>query len=161
MTDQEKKNWIGAALATAAAAISGSVATDPKSAWYLSIDKPGWQPPSWVFPVVWTALYSGIAASSARVLNVLDERGDDESATGYRAALGVNLLLNQGWSWTYFKAHKLGAATAVAALLAASSIDLSRRARQADEGKGNELVPYAAWCSFATLLTAEIWRRNR
>lgn len=161
MKSDAKKNWIGAVVATAAAAISGSIATDPKSAWYRSIDKPSWQPPSWVFPVVWTGLYSGIVATSARVLNELDGRNDAESARSYRTALAVNLLLNQGWSWTYFRAHKLGAATAVAALLAASSIDLSRRAGHADGGKGNELVPYAAWCSFATLLTAETWRRNR
>lgn len=157
----EKKNWAGAVLATAATAVSGSIATDPNSAWYLGIDKPGWQPPAWVFPVVWTGLYSGIAATSARTLNQLEERGDVDGAKDYRVALAVNLLLNQGWSWTYFKAHRLGAATVVAAALAASSIDLAQRARRADEGKGKELVPYAAWCSFATLLTAETWRRNR
>ncbi len=159
MTDVAKKNWVGSVLATAATAISGSIATDPDSAWYVSLDKPKWQPPQVVFPIVWTALYAGIAATSARALIELDEAGQEEEAAKYRAALGVNLLLNQGWSWTYFRAHRLGAATAVAGLLAASSIDLARRAKRA--GKGAELVPYAAWCSFATLLTAETWRRNK
>lgn len=160
MTDTTAQNWIGASLATVAAATSGTIATDPESAWYKSIDKPGWQPPKWVFPVVWTALYAGIAATSARTLNDLDAKRDAEGATAFRGALGLNLFLNQAWSWTYFKGHRLGAATFVAAALAGSSIDLARRAGKVDRRKGAELTPYAVWCSFATLLTAATWRRN-
>lgn len=73
----------------------------------------------------------------------------------------MNLALNQGWSWTFFKARKLGLATVVAALLAGSSIDLANRAGKVDGGKRLELTPYALWCSFATLLTGAIWRRNK
>ena len=97
---------------TAATAVSGSIATDPKSAWYTALDKPAWQPPGAVFPIVWTALYASIGVAS------------------------------------------------VAALLAASSIDLARRAGRAGRGPGLALVLYAAWCTFATALTAEIARRN-
>lgn len=58
-------------------------------------------------------------------------------------------------------ARKLGLATVVAALLAGSSIDLANRSRDVDDRLGVELTPYALWCTFATALTASIWRRNR
>lgn len=146
---------------TAATAVSGSLATDPKSDWYRSLDLPPWQPPGWLFPVVWTALYADIAVTSAKVIKDLGAQGEQGEAAGFGTALTVNLALNQGWSWTFFKAHKLGSATIVAGLLAGSSIDLARRAGRAGTGEGLALAPYAAWCGFATLLTATIWRRNR
>ena len=40
------------------------------------------------------------------------------------------------------------------------SIDLARRAGRAGVGKAATLAPYAAWCSFATVLTETIRRRN-
>lgn len=149
------------AALTAATAVSGSVATDPKSAWYRALHKPAWQPPGGAFPVVWTALYADIAVTSTLAIDELEAAGRRDGAQSLRRALVANLVLNQAWSWVFFKARSLGPATVVAALLAGSSIDLARRAGWAGRGKGLALAPYAVWCSFATVLTAEIWRRNR
>jgi tryptophan-rich sensory protein len=57
--------------------------------------------------------------------------------------------------------HKLGPSVLGAGALAISSADLARRAADADPKFGAALVPYPLWCSFATLLSAGIWRRNR
>ena len=143
------------AVLTAVTAVSGSLATDPKADWYRELDLPDWQPPGWLFPVVWTGLFT-----AATVLAELDAESRREYAAAYRRALVVNLALNQAWSWVFFKGHKLGAATVVAALLAGSSIDLARRAGRSGGGKALALAPYAAWCSFATVLTEAIRRRN-
>lgn len=145
---------------TAVCAVSGSLATDPKSRWYRALKKPAWKPPGQIFPVVWSALFTSIAVSTAVALEELESRDDHRSADALRAALVVNLLLNQSWSWVFFKGRKLAPATVVAALLAASSIDLARRAGAARSGPGLALVPYAAWCSFATVLTNAIRVRN-
>lgn len=158
-------DWFARPLAqtsvlTAATAVSGSLATDPQSAWYRALDKPRWQPPGLLFPIVWTALYSSIAVTSARVIEDLQAEGAHSSAAQYRKALVGNLVLNQGWSWLFFKAHKLGPATAAAGMLAASSWDLARRAGTSGTNRTLALLPYAAWCSFATVLTGEILRRN-
>lgn len=145
---------------TTITAVSGSLATDPQSDWYRSLDLPSWQPPGWLFPVVWTGLYTSIAVTSAKVLHELDAESGREHADAYRVALVGNMVLNQAWSWAFFRAHKLPLSTVVAGLLAASSIDLARRAGRAGAGKAAALAPYAAWCSFATVLTETIRRRN-
>lgn len=160
------REWLERPLAltstlTAATAVSGSLATDPRSTWYQALDKPRWKPAGWVFPLVWMALYSSIAVASAKVIEDLEAEGASSSADRYRKALVVNLVLNQGWSWVFFKAHRLGPATALAGLLAASSWDLARRAGQTGSSGVFALAPYAVWCSFATVLTGEIRRRNR
>ncbi|MDO5535456.1 MAG: TspO/MBR family protein [Propionibacteriaceae bacterium] len=146
---------------TTACAVSGGVATNPKSAWYKALDKPAWQPPGAIFPVVWTGLYADIAVTTTLAIDELEGSGRNAEAQALRRALVVNLVLNQAWSWSFFKGRALGPATVVAALLAGSSIDLVRRVGRAGRGKGFALAPYAAWCSFATALTGEIWRRNR
>lgn len=143
------------------AAVAGSLATEPDGGWYLRLDKPSWQPPSVAFPIVWTSLYAGIAATSAAVLNELDRRADTEQAADYRRALAANLALNGGWSWLFFRAHNLPVATIGAAVLALNSIGLARRAAKVDRRFGLALAPYALWTSFATVLASVIWERNR
>ena len=153
---------IGTSLGTAAAAVVGSVASrQGVTNWYPALAKPGYVPPNAVFPVAWTSLYTAIAAASASTLDRMADTGDTEELRRYRWALATNLALNGSWSWLFFKAHKLGLSAVAAAALAASSADLARRAGDADPKLGVALAPYPLWCSFATLLSSEIWRLNR
>ncbi|MGV8907438.1 MAG: TspO/MBR family protein [Propionicimonas sp.] len=144
----------------AATAAAGTLASEPDGSWYRTLDKPSWQPPASAFPVVWTSLYTGIAATSAALLNELDRRGDEEEAAAYRKALAGNLALNGSWSWLFFRAHNLPAATVGAGVLALSSIGLARRAARVDRRFGLALAPYALWTSFATVLAGVLWQRN-
>lgn len=147
--------------AVAATAGLGSLASsDVKSSWYAALDKPKFQPPGGVFPVVWTLLYSDIALTSALAIDRLRVR-DPAALRGYRGALALNLALNASWSWVFFRGHRLGPAVWVAGALAASSIDLTRRTVAAERVAGIALSPYAAWCTFAKVLSLAIWLRNR
>ncbi|MGC5167986.1 TspO/MBR family protein [Luteimicrobium sp. DT211] len=145
--------------ATAAAAVVGSLATDVDGRWYRRRELPPWQPPRLAFPIVWTTLYADIAVTSAATLTRLRQT-DPRAARRFGTALGVNLAMNAGWTALFFRARRpsLGAVGALA--LAVSSTDLTRRAAAADPAHGVALAPYAAWCTFATALSADIWRRN-
>ena len=157
-----RKALVGTGLATAAAAVAGSAASrEGVDGWYLKIRKPGYVPPNAVFPIAWTALYVDIAATSAAAIEKFRADGRDAKARGYIAALGANLALNAGWSWVFFGKRQLGPSVVVAAALAASSADLARRAGDADVKLGAALAPYPLWCTFATVMSADIWRLNR
>lgn len=157
------KSILGAtALGVATAAGAGSVASaDAASRWYARLRKPAYQPPRAAFPIVWTTLYGDIAATSAVAIDRLRATGRHDKARGYSAALVVNLLLNAGWSWLFFRYHKLGAAAVGAAALTASSADLVRRTAEASPRGGLALLPYPVWCGFATVLSTHLWRLNR
>ncbi len=157
-----RKALIGTGLATAAAAVVGSVASrEGVQGWYTKIRKPDYVPPNAVFPIAWTTLYVDIAATSAAVIDRFRAEGRDDKARAYIAALGSNLALNAGWSWVFFAKRQLGPSVLVAAALAASSADLARRAGDADLKYGAALAPYPLWCTFATVMSADIWRLNR
>ena len=141
------------------AAALGSLATTSgtDSTWYRSLDQPAIQPPPVVFPIAWTVLYAQTAVGSG----VAQAHMSDAEAVVYRRKLAVNMALNASWSWVFFRGHKIVPAFVVAGALAASSIDLARTAGSAHPAAGGLIAPYAAWTSFATVLTGAIWRKNR
>lgn len=157
-----RKTIIGTALATAAAAAAGSLSSrEGVEGWYTRIRKPAYVPPNVVFPIAWTTLYADIAVTSAAAINRFRADGRETKARAYMLALGTNLALNASWSWLFFTKNRLALSAGAAALLAASSADLARRAGDADPKLGVALAPYPAWCSFATVMSTDIWRLNR
>jgi uncharacterized protein YbjT (DUF2867 family)/tryptophan-rich sensory protein len=165
--DTGLRNLAIAGAAVTASALVGSLATQPGSRWYRSLDLPSWQPPKAAFPIVWTLLYADIAASTAAVLTGIDRRsargsgGREAERQQYLAALGANLALNSGWSLLFWRARSPALAALECAVLTASGGDLARRSAKVNPVAGRALVPYVVWCGFATVLSAEINRRNR
>nr|WP_090276454.1 TspO/MBR family protein [Mycolicibacterium komanii]CRL69834.1 tryptophan-rich sensory protein [Mycolicibacterium komanii] len=150
------------ALAVTATAVVGGLASkDSQSVWYAKLRKPPYQPPPQAFPIVWPILYADIAATSAATLDELERRGQTRERRRYIAALGVNLVLNGGWSWLFFNQGKLGTSAVAAGALAVSSADLTRRAVKVKGAQAAPLALYPLWCAFATALSSHIWFLNR
>ncbi|MFE9046504.1 TspO/MBR family protein [Streptomyces sp. NPDC007818] len=112
-----------AAAAVAAAAVVGSRAVDADSAWYKTLDKPDWQPPSWAFGAVWTPLYASIAWAAGRGLG----RARGVERTRLAAGVGTNLVLNAAWNHLFFRCRSPRAGLAGTALLDVSNAHLIRR----------------------------------
>jgi translocator protein len=124
-------------------------------AWYDGLAKPSWNPPSWVFGPVWTALYimMGVAAWL-----IHDRYGS--AARGALALFGAQLLLNAAWSAIFFGLRSPGLAfaeiIALWLLIVATTVEFWRRRAAA----GMLLLPYLAWVTFAAALNFAIWRLN-
>lgn len=114
-----------------------------------------------MFPIAWTSLYADIAGTSAVVIDRLRTAGQPRKARRYISALVVNLLLNAGWSWLFFRYRRLGLSAVGATALALSSADLTKRTAEAEPRAGLVLLPYPLWCAFATVMSAHTWRLNR
>ena len=158
--DTALRNLAITSAATVATAVIGSLATEPDSRWYRSLELPDWQPPALAFPVVWTTLYADLAATSAAALTAYDRTRDADGRSAYLKAFGTNLALNAGWSIVFWRSRRPWVAVLEAALLTVSSADLARRTGQANKVAGIAQSPYAVWCGFATALSAAIARRN-
>ena len=146
--------------AVVATAVAGGLATQPSGEWYRSLRLPSWQPPAPAFGLVWTPLYVDLAVTSARALDALGQQDRHDERAAYVRALGVNLVLNAGWSVLFWRSRRPWVSTIECAALAVSSADLVRRTADADSRAGAALVPYPIWCAFATVLNAAIARRN-
>ncbi|MFC4117210.1 TspO/MBR family protein [Nonomuraea zeae] len=145
------------ATAVTAAAALGGLSTDANSAWYRTLRKPRWQPPSQAFGLVWTPLYGLIAYSGARALT---EETEEDGRARLRRAFALNLALNAAWTPLFFAARAPRLALADIVALNASNVVLVRRFLRADRRAGLALLPYAAWTLFATALNVSIAVRN-
>ncbi|GAA2006103.1 tryptophan-rich sensory protein [Nakamurella flavida] len=141
-------------------AVAGGLAVDPDGPYYRNLIKPSWQPAPTVFPIVWTPLYVDIAVTSAVAADALAAQGRHDERSALLRALAVNLGLNTGWSWLFFRVSRPWFAAAECAALAVSTADLVRRVGAADRRAGWALLPYPLWCTFATALTVALARRN-
>ena len=125
-------------------------------AWYASLAKPAWNPPSWLFAPVWTALYATMAVAAWLVWR-------RAGFGGAGAALGVfagQLVLNALWSYLFFGLHRPDIALVdIAALWVAIVVVVVLFWRQ-DWRAGALMVPYLAWVGFASCLNFALWRLN-
>ncbi len=151
-----------AILPVVATSVIGSLSTTPNiEGWYAGLAKPGFNPPNWLFPVAWTILYAMIALSFWRLLGAYPATGPMRRAWGLAvAAFAAQLALNAAWSPVFFSAHALGWAGIVAAAMLVMILWTIRLSWRFDRLAAWLLVPYAAWVTFATLLTVTLWRLN-
>jgi tryptophan-rich sensory protein len=148
---------IASILACQAAGLIGSLFTARSvSTWYLTLSKPSFNPPNWVFGPVWTALFLLMGISLYLVWM--------QEASAMRT-LGLwlflaQLVLNIGWSALFFGLRSPGLALieiiVLWLLIAGTAIAFWQVSRPA----ALLLVPYLLWVGFATVLNAAIYMRN-
>lgn len=143
-----------------AVSAAGSWATLPKiPTWYAGLTKPGFNPPSWVFGPVWTALYAMMAVAAWRVWTAA---GADGAARQMALAFWwMQLLLNAIWSPVFFGLERPGAALIVIVALWLAIAATTMRFFRIDRLAGWLFVPYLCWVSFATMLNGAIFWLNR
>ena len=124
--------------------------------WYMRLKKPAYNPPSVVFPIVWTALYSLIAVSGWRVW-----KAEPSPERSRALALWVSqLAANAAWTELFFGEHQPKLALADVVAMEAMIVGYILNAKDVDRTAAACFVPYAAWVAFATLLNEEIVRLN-
>jgi translocator protein len=124
--------------------------------WYRTLREPTFKPPDWLFPVAWTGIESGLATAAYRLLRA----GPSAARTKALALWGGNIFMIGGWSRLFFKRHRLGASTAAAAGLVATSVAFVNEAKRVDKTAARAGLPLVGWVAFATVLTATIWHLN-
>ena len=128
-----------------------SVPAGDANGWYVALAKPAITPPGWVFPVAWSLLYVLTALALAIVLNARGARGRVLGVVLFAAQFALNLL----WTPIFFGAHRIGAATAVIALMLVLAIATTVAFGRVRSRAAWLMVPYLAWISFAGVL---LWR---
>jgi len=144
------------ALNAAVSALGGWATAGSVGTWYVTLAKPAFNPPNWIFAPVWTALYLMIAVAGWRAWR----RGSGQEARLALTAYAVQLVLNLSWSFVFFGARMIGPALAVIVAILAAILANAFLFWRIDRAAGALLLPYAAWVSFATLLNAALWRLN-
>ncbi len=144
-------------LPVAVGAVSGFFTTAEIPGWYQTINKPTWNPPSWLFGPVWTTLYvmMGIA------LFLVWKSNTGEALKRKAITLfAVQLILNFFWSFIFFNQQQPGWALVEIIMMWLAILLTIFAFAKVDKVAAWLLVPYISWVSFATILNYTIWKLN-
>lgn len=140
-----------------AAAIGGYATAESVKTWYPLLNKPSWNPPSWLFGPVWTLLYITISVAAWRIWKLRDQ----PQAKFALRLFFVQLVLNALWSILFFGLHRPDWALIEIVILWSSLVFIQRAFWRLDRLAGWLWLPYLSWVSFASVLNATIWWLNR
>ena len=119
------------------------------STWYVTLNKPSFTPPNWIFSPVWISLYFLMGISAFLVWN----QGLDKKEV--KAALiffGIQLILNIFWSAAFFGLRSPFAGLIVIAALWIFILMTILYFFRVSLTAGVLLLPYIVWVSFAAVL---------
>lgn len=156
-----KKNYlllIGSILVSLGAGALGSRFTITETgSWYELIEKPVFNPPSWIFGPVWTLLF--VLMGIALFLVIRQEIRKQEVFQAVKIFF-IQLFFNILWSYFFFGLQnpRLAFLEIIALLLSiiATMIAFSR----VDKRAAYLLIPYLLWVLFASFLNYAIWQLN-
>ena len=152
----EGSSWIalGVLIALTLVAASSGALFKP-GLWYADLNKPGWVPPNWAFPVVWGVLYAcvtiaaflvwqsaGMAALTALIVHV------------------VSLALNGAWSWLFFGLRRMDLALIDVVLLGVSVAAVMGLFWSHRPLAGMLIAPYLVWVTIAGALNLRMIQLN-
>ena len=140
-------------------AISGLFTASNVQTWFVTVAKPSFNPPSWLFGAVWTTLY--VMMGIAFFLVWKNETVQKSIKQKAIILFAIQMVLNFLWSFIFFQQHEIGWALVDIILLwnfilltIFSFAPISKTAAWL-------LVPYISWVSFASILNFAIWQLNR
>jgi translocator protein len=137
--------------------LSGYLSLGEIQTWFVTLNKPAFNPPNWLFGPVWTSLYALMGVSLFLVWN------SERNWLRQKALIVffVQLFLNFWWSLIFFNFHLLFLAAIEIILLWATIIYMLNCFKQVKPVAAWFNIPYLLWVSFATVLSVAIWHLNR
>lgn len=138
--------------------VSSMVTRAAITTWYPTLVKPSFNPPNWIFAPVWTSLYIMMGIAAGLVWNEINAH-----KLAVKKALqffALQLALNALWSCLFFGLHNLLLATIEVILLWLMIFETYSQFAKINKTAAYLVLPYLAWVSFASILTASIWWLN-
>ena len=123
--------------------------TNMPGEWYQSLQKPFFNPPSWLFGPVWTTLYVMIGVAGARIWQCAPKSAAMQL---WFAQMAFNLM----WSPAFFGLQNPELALVVIAGMLVTIIAFMAKAKPIDRISTLLFVPYLTWVSFASVLNVSL-----
>ena len=134
--------------------VGGLVTAGFKEPWYSLINKPSFNPPSWIFAPVWTTLYLMMTVaiwffwhSKNRDMNTI-------------YIYFIHIVFNTTWSIVFFGLHKIFYALLVLVVLIFLIIILILRFKRVNMLSYYLMIPYLLWCCYALILNFNLFLLN-
>ena len=135
--------------------ISGYYTASNIQSWYITLIKPSFNPPNYLFGPVWTTLYIIMGISFYMIWS--------SAKINKNKLIGIylfQLVLNFLWSFIFFKYHAIGIAAIEIVVLWLSILTMIIMFYKNNKWAALINIPYLLWVSFASVLNISIYLLN-
>jgi translocator protein len=137
-------------------ALSGFATATGINTWYMTLNKPSFNPPNFIFSPVWTLLYTLMGISLYLILQSPKNEFTKKAITVFC----IQLFLNFWWSILFFKFQLLGVAFIEIVLIWLSILTMIIIFYKINKTASYLQIPYLLWVSFASILNFTYWWIN-
>ncbi|MEI6622574.1 MAG: TspO/MBR family protein [Actinomycetes bacterium] len=125
-------------------------------AWYRSLQRPPWQPPDFVFGLIWPYNFAVLIAAGIAVALT----GSAAGVWVWLGSLCVSVIAALSWAWLFYLANQPWPAAVALTVAAVTTIPVVVSAWRAQTWAGVLLLPYLVWIFVATSLAYGYAIRN-
>ena len=150
-----KELIISIAISVGVGALSGFLTRNSMSL-FQQLIKPPLSPPGWIFPIVWTILFT-LMGISACIIYQSDSKEKEEALRIYALQLMVNFF----WSLVFFNWQAYLLAFIILIILWLLIFLMIRKFSEINPCAGKLQIPYLLWVTFAGYLNLGIYLLNK
>ena len=124
--------------------------------WYRGLNQPAWQPPDFIFGIIWP--YNFIVLGFAAV--IVSNRLSAALVATYLTVFAITVACALTWAFQFYRPHNLEAASTALSCVAVLTVVLVVIASRASLPLALALLPYQVWVSIASFLSWTYARLN-
>jgi tryptophan-rich sensory protein len=124
--------------------------------WYRSLNQPPWQPPDFIFGLIWPYNFVVLGIAAVTVSNQLSTT----KAIIYLSIFALSVVFALTWAYQFYRPHNLFAASIALALVAILTLPMLFFIYQASLGVFLATIPYQLWVITAAYLSYNYAKLN-
>jgi len=124
--------------------------------WYYALNRPSWQPPSWIFGIIWPYNFIVLGITAFAVSRSLSRT----LIFTWLAFFAVSVFAALLWSYLFYMPHNLIGAASALITAAILTIPLTIITFRVSIGYGLALLPYQIWVAIASSLAVGYALKN-
>jgi len=152
-----KRLLISLALPQLAGLIGSIFTVSAIPVWYVSLQRPSFSPPNWIFGPVWILLYLLMGISSYLIWQKIEQ---NKKAKESLWLFWIHLFFNAAWSIIFFGLQNPELAFTNIIIIWIFIVILILKFWKINKWSTYLLIPYLLWVSFASILNYSIWYLN-
>ena len=129
-------------------AIGSGIWVNNSPGWYASLNRPSWQPPDFIFGLIWPYNFVVLGIAAVRISNSLTKT----QVTIWLAAFAISVAFALSWAYHFYVPHQLQIAAISLALTALFTLPITYLTFKASLAMGIALLPYQIWVAIAASL---------
>ncbi len=135
-------------------AVGSGLWVNTGDSWYANLNKPSWQPPGFVFGLIWP--YNVIVLGIAAV--VVSQRASKPVVAIYLALFSASVVSALVWAYQFYRPHNLVAASIALTVTVLLTVPMTVTLFTVSVPVALAVVPYQVWVAVAATLS---WRYSQ